>query len=133
MGKFHYMTELDVKIIAVIRRYVWVRWGARVEALKRASYYVVEGGRRRRFWRCEECGVLRLTEKERDVDHINPVVDPEVGFVNLSEWVLRCFVEADGLQVLCRPCHKAKTALEAQVGWKRKRGKTKKSKNRGKK
>jgi len=46
------------------------------------------------------------------VDHINPVIDPAVGFVSWDSLIDRLFCEADGLQVLCAECHKAKTADE---------------------
>ena len=49
------------------------------------------------------------------VDHIEPVVDPVKGFVSWDEVVKRMFVEADGLQVLCRECHDTKTKEERKL------------------
>jgi hypothetical protein len=46
------------------------------------------------------------------VDHINPVVDPAKGFINWDIYIDRIFCEVDKLQVLCRSCHKEKTAEE---------------------
>lgn len=43
------------------------------------------------------------------VDHIDPVIDPQEGFVSWDKVINRMFCEADGLQVLCRDCHKRKT------------------------
>jgi hypothetical protein len=43
------------------------------------------------------------------VDHIDPIVDPEVGFTNWDSIISRMFCEATGLQVLCSECHKRKT------------------------
>lgn len=48
------------------------------------------------------------------VDHINPVVDPEDGFVDWDEVITRMFCEKDGLQVLCHDCHTRKTADERE-------------------
>jgi hypothetical protein len=46
------------------------------------------------------------------VDHISPVVDPKKGFVSWDVYITRMFCEIDGLQVMCKPCHKIKTAEE---------------------
>jgi len=46
------------------------------------------------------------------VDHINPVIDPEVGFTTWDDVIERLFCEADGLQVLCHACHQLKTKDE---------------------
>ncbi len=46
------------------------------------------------------------------VDHIDPVVDPLVGFVSFDEYIKRMFVEREGLQVLCSDCHTIKTNNE---------------------
>ena len=46
------------------------------------------------------------------IDHLCPVIDPVVGFVSWDILIERLFVEAEGLQVLCMECHKAKTADE---------------------
>ena len=46
------------------------------------------------------------------VDHVIPVVDPIEGFTTWDEVVTRMFVEADGLQILCKDCHDIKTKDE---------------------
>ena len=43
------------------------------------------------------------------VDHIEPVIDPQKGFVSWDETIRNLFCEAEGLQVLCKACHKEKT------------------------
>jgi hypothetical protein len=48
------------------------------------------------------------------VDHITPVIGEE-GFVSWDQVIERMFCEADGLQVLCRECHQAKTKDERQA------------------
>lgn len=49
------------------------------------------------------------------VDHILPIVDPVEGFHSWDKTVARMFVEEDGLQVLCKSCHDAKTADERKA------------------
>ena len=46
------------------------------------------------------------------VDHIVPIVDPNKGFESWDKVIERMFCEAEGLQVLCMSCHKAKTKDE---------------------
>lgn len=46
------------------------------------------------------------------VDHIDPVVDPSVGFTTWDEYIERMFCEENGLQVLCDECHTRKTNEE---------------------
>jgi len=58
-------------------------------------------------YQCADCGNWFL-RKEIDIDHINPCGTLK-SFEDLSEFAKRLFVEKDGLQVLCKPCHKHKT------------------------
>lgn len=60
--------------------------------------------------------------KNVHVDHIDPVVDPKIGFENWDVFVRRMFVEADGLQVLCHACHNEKTEQEKAVAKERRAG-----------
>ena len=55
------------------------------------------------------------------VDHINPVVDPSVGFTTWDEYIERMFCEADNLQLLCKSCHDSKTKQERQIATERKK------------
>ncbi len=50
--------------------------------------------------------------KNVHVDHIHPIVDPDVGFVSYDQLIERMFCEAPNLQVLCTECHDAKTNAE---------------------
>lgn len=78
---------------------------------------------RRGVYLCAECKeevpptikVGRKREKNIYVDHILPIVDPEVGFVNWDEYIERMFVEAEGLQLLCGKCHTEKTNEERAI------------------
>lgn len=49
------------------------------------------------------------------VDHIKPVVDPEVGWVSWDEIVEGLFCESDNLQLLCGECHKEKSQEEINL------------------
>ena len=52
-----------------------------------------------------------FTNKEVEVDHIVPAGSLKT-FDDLPEFVERMFCEADGFQVLCKPCHQLKTNAE---------------------
>ncbi len=49
------------------------------------------------------------------VDHISPVIDPKIGFVDWNTLIKRLFCEADGFQLLCHGCHTKKTADERKL------------------
>jgi len=50
------------------------------------------------------------------VDHIIPVVDPEIGFTTWDDFIHRSFVGPDDYQILCKKCHDAKTKEEREIG-----------------
>lgn len=50
--------------------------------------------------------------KNVHVDHINPIVDPAIGWVSYDVMIDRMFSERENLQVLCFDCHKIKTNRE---------------------
>lgn len=60
------------------------------------------------------------------VDHIVPVVDPDVGFTTWDEVIEGMFCEVENLQLLCRACHLVKCAEESEVA-KQRRAKDKES------
>lgn len=62
-------------------------------------------------YRCAVCSKL-YSNGEYAIDHILPVIDPNVGFVDWNTFVSRLFVGADGLQLLCHDCHDKKTKKE---------------------
>jgi 5-methylcytosine-specific restriction endonuclease McrA len=132
MVKFNIIPEIDQLVMQAVMRYVWPMFRSRKDALARASYYVTEKHRRRRFWFCEVCGERRLEAADRAVDHIVPRMPP-TGYDNLSDWLARTLCEADGLQVICKKCHDKKSAEEAgQRAAERKKRKKKKSNKKGK-
>ena len=101
------------------------RWNPKSQAKKRA--WVKRG-----VYLCEGCGKegpatlppLKGRKRRRNnaaVDHIEPVVDPEVGKKTWDEYIERMFVEESSYQVLCWECHEAKTKAERQIATERKR------------
>lgn len=75
---------------------------------------------RRGFYLCEGCdNEAPATIKDGRkrvanvfVDHINPIIDPDVGFTTWDDCIERMFCETDNLQVLCKSCHDIKTKDE---------------------
>lgn len=60
-------------------------------------------------------------------DHIDPVIDPNVGFVSWDVVIERLFVESDGFQALCWGCHNIKTSEERHVATERRRSERERS------
>ena len=70
----------------------------------------VTGKRHKYEYKCCECkGWFKSTEVQ--VDHIIPCGSLKT-FDDLPRFVSTLFCESDNLQVICKPCHKAKTAEE---------------------
>tara|TARA_R110002050_G_scaffold291167_2_gene445439 strand:+ start:11684 stop:12106 length:423 start_codon:yes stop_codon:yes gene_type:complete len=55
------------------------------------------------------------------VDHISPIVDPEVGFQGFDIYIDRMFCEDENLQVLCGECHDKKSLQERQTAVERRK------------
>jgi 5-methylcytosine-specific restriction endonuclease McrA len=98
-------------------RRVTTRWAPIPETLKKART-------RRGFYLCNGCKeeVPASTRDERGkrvknalVDHIEPIIDPAVGWVSWDETINRMFCEAENLQVLCHECHKKKSDEEKAI------------------
>ena len=70
-------------------------------------------GRMAQHFRCQLCGE-EFTQKDMEVDHIKPVVDPIKGFQTWDIFIDRLFCEANNLQAICKPCHLLKTNKEKQ-------------------
>ncbi len=100
-----------------------MRWGPIPRVLAKAK---VERG----IYHCAECNedvpvtvrVAGKRVKNVHVDHIRPIVDPAVGFVNWDTLIERMFVEEDELQVLCHECHERKTNEEKALAKARRSG-----------
>jgi 5-methylcytosine-specific restriction endonuclease McrA len=70
-------------------------------------------GRQAKHFHCKSCGEA-FPQKEVEVNHITPVV-PIDGFDSWDGVIYRMFCEKDGLEVLCKPCHKAVTKQENEL------------------
>jgi len=97
----------DHYLLAAFRR--TFRWSPeRRKALKRAFKYK-QG--KIEFYECEICRTI-VQRKQKQVDHIEPVIPPLVGFTGYDDLKIRMFVSAEKLRVLCKVCHQKKTQAE---------------------
>ena len=90
------------------------RWPPKFEALKTAFLgrkINEKTGKLAQHFECAKCKKA-FVSKDVQVDHKKPVVDPKKGFENWETYIDRLFCEVTNLQVLCKPCHKVKTAKE---------------------
>lgn len=93
------------------------REGFAIAALRRASYrwpaITIAMGRARLArgeYSCAVCdGVFGRREIQKD--HIMPVV-PVTGWDSFDGFIQRLYCGPEGMQVLCKPCHSAKTKEE---------------------
>lgn len=67
-------------------------------------------GRMAKHYECNKCHE-HFPQKEVEVNHITPVI-PLSGFDSWDGVIERLFCEADGLEVLCKPCHRQETNNE---------------------
>ena len=113
--------EFNRFIISALRS-TTSKWGPKQKAKANARV-------RRGFYLCECCkeevpatipAVYKSGKKKGQayrkknaiVDHIYPVVDPNVGFVSWDVYISRMFCELSGFQVLCDKCHAVKCSEE---------------------
>lgn len=99
------------------------RWGPKYVCKKNARVpekYPNSKGRLVFHSLCASCNQV-FPETECSVDHIDPVIDPSVGFQSWDEVIERIFCEVDGLQVLCKDCHDKKTKEEKEIDKKRRK------------
>ena len=102
------MSEFDKKkwVEQAIRR-ISYRYPPRYTAKTLAR---VERGK----YRCNICkGIFR--DKETQMDHVAPVVNPLEGRTDWNDFIERMLPELEGWQCLCIPCHKAKSVSENVV------------------
>lgn len=88
------------------------KWGPIQQCLREART-------RRGFYLCNQCRnevpntsidlVTRKRIKNVHVDHIIPVIDPDIGWVSWDDVINKLFSERDNLQLLCHACHEEKT------------------------
>lgn len=91
------------------------RWPCKYDALKAAQVGIqlnAKTGRQAMHYKCIECGNL-FPAKEVQVDHIEPIVP--LTMVQEYDWnviIANALCEKDGLQVMCKICHKKKSLEE---------------------
>ena len=84
------------------------RWWKPITEVKReARRNCKDCGRQKYEYKCNECKNW-FSDKEVEVDHIICAGSLKSG-ADLEGFVERLFVEKQGLQVLCKPCHNKKT------------------------
>lgn len=71
-------------------------------------------GRLAQHYLCAMCE-QEYTQKDVQVDHMKPVIDPKKGFISWDTYIDRMFCESKNLQVLCKVCHAEKTKLEKEI------------------
>lgn len=93
-----------------------VKWPPRYQTLHE-SYAGVrlnpKSGRMAKHYQCNCCKAL-FPAKDVQVNHIDPVI-PIEGFTTWDEVVRRMYCEKEGLEVLCKPCHKEITKEENEA------------------
>jgi len=108
-------TEGRVKsFITSVIRGGFRKWPSKYDALAAAKVGKMVNkatGRVAEHYKCAACLSL-FPAKEVQVDHLDAVVCPEQGFVDWDTYIKRMYVAADGLQVLCKPCHLKKSNEE---------------------
>lgn len=99
--------------MAIFDKHKWIRnsirklsyrWPARYRAKVAAR---VERGK----YRCSNCQQI-FRDKDVELDHKEPVISVEKGFVDWNEFIDRLFVEQSEYNVLCIPCHTKKSIKE---------------------
>lgn len=99
-------TKLRHWLINKLRR-ISYQWPERKEAIKKAR---IARGK----YKCSSCEGT-FGPKQIQLDHILPVVDPHVGFHDWNSYIDRLFCGTAGFQVLCKPCHSAKSFFENNI------------------
>lgn len=82
-------------------------------AAKKAAERTVTGQRHRYEYKCAEC-TQWFKGNEVQVDHIKPAGSLKE-YTDIPQFVENLFCEVDNLQLLCKECHKAKTAAERRA------------------
>jgi 5-methylcytosine-specific restriction endonuclease McrA len=90
------------------------RFPPKYETLNKAYVGTKVNEKTKRLAKHYECNMCKqhFTAKDVEVDHVNPVVDPDVGFVSWDLFIERLYCKMENLQLLCKECHKVKTKEE---------------------
>ena len=73
-----------------------------------------KSGRLAQHFECASCRGA-FPAKDVNVDHIEPVVDPQTGFVSWDVYIERLYCEKENFQILCRDCHSEKSKKEKKL------------------
>lgn len=98
------------------------RWPPKFETLNDScvgQMTNVKTGRLAKHYTCAKC-LNVFPAKDVQVDHIDAIINPSVGFTTWDDVVNNMFCESSNLQTLCLTCHKTKTAEERQLSKERK-------------
>lgn len=106
--------------IAALRRASF-KWPPRYKAANKSK--VARG-----LYQCNICK-KEVRAKDKELDHVTPVVDPILGWQGFDSYIERLYCEEEGFQTLCPDCHHIKTGKEQSVRVKGKPSKRKKIKN----
>lgn len=116
------------------------KWPPKYEVINEAFVGVKQNeqtGRQAKHFQCAICAGTFPASKIQ-VDHIEPIIDPTIGFVSWDETINRMFCEKENLQVLCLECHAIKTKEEKSkrtsgknLGTQKKNGKASTDENDG--
>jgi len=85
-------------------RRLWLRWPARTKVKQAAR---VARGK----YQCAGCDEI-VSAGKITVDHVEPCVDPEMGFQDWNTFVSRLLCPRENLQCLCKTCHSKKSKAE---------------------
>lgn len=92
-------------------RQSWSRYPVKHQFLKSKQLPYTGSDKRTKFeYECEACHSI-FKGKDVQVDHIEPA-GSLLKYEDLPAFVERLLCEADNLQLLCKECHKKKTAEE---------------------
>jgi len=103
--------------ITSVLRAGYRKWPARFQTLAEAKCgrkINKATGRMAEHYKCSGCRG-EFPAKDVQVDHIRPVVDPRVGFVDWDTFIDRLFCGVGNLQILCTVCHDKKSKKETTV------------------
>lgn len=118
-------TSLKEWLIWQIRRLSY-RWPPRNECLREAgrtrNQFERNPGvdprkvtrRVRNFFECADCEKI-FPRRGVSVDHVDPVVQPKIGWESWDIYLARLFCDAEGYQILCNECHDSKTEKERAI------------------